>query len=318
MAKRVVTGVPISRRMSQRFVAGETVETAVDATRRTNAEGLRVTLNYLGEFVADRQVIVAARETYVHLLEQLGAEGLDAGISVKLTQLGQGFDEGLVRENLDALLDAAQSAGIFVRFDMESSDLVQPTLDLFEDLWGQGRRNIGVVLQSYLKRTSEDVERMVELGAPVRLCKGAYSEPADVAHQEMDEIRAAFRAQMARLLTAGNPTAIATHDPELQDATRALVAQEGLSPDAVEFQQLHGVRRDLQQELRGEGFPVRVYIPFGEMWYPYLMRRLAERPENLWFMVGSVIRDSPVGKLLPGRRRPSEKGERDGAAGGAS
>lgn len=317
LVKRVVTGTPVTRRMSRRFVAGETVDDAVEATRQANAEGLRVTLNYLGEFVAERRVAAAARDTYVRLLQQVAREDLQAGISVKLTQLGQGFDDDLLAENLEALLDAARQEGVFVRFDMESSDLVQPTLDLFEKLWAQGRRGIGVVLQSYLKRTSNDVRRMIELGAPVRLCKGAYSESGHVAYQDMDRIRAAFREQMGLLLPAGVPTAIATHDPLLLDSARGIARDEEVDRDVFEFQQLYGVRRDLQEELRAEGYNVRVYIPFGEMWYPYLMRRLAERPENLAFMVGSVVRDSPFGRLLPQERRGRSADGSGGGSGGS-
>jgi proline dehydrogenase len=220
--------------------------------------------------------------------------------------MGQDIDEGFLAENLGRVLEKARSTDTFIRFDMESSDYVERTLDAFENLWEQGWRNIGVVLQAYLKRTAGDVRRMIELGARVRLCKGAYAEPASIAYQEMDRIRVNFIELMQALLTEGNYPAIASHDELLIGATREFALSHGIAPERFEFQMLYGVRRDLQEELLKEGFNVRVYVPFGEQWYPYLMRRLAERPENLLFMARSVIRESPLG-FFARRKNGKEK-----------
>lgn len=303
LARRLVTGTRITRALSQRFVPGESVSSAVEAAREANAQGLKVTVNYLGEYVRDRATARAAADTYLELLERIEAQELDANVSLKLTQMGQYIDAGFFRENLGRVLERARAAGTFVRFDMESSDLAQPTLDAFEELWAEGWRNTGVVLQAYLYRTAEDVRRMIDLGARVRLCKGAYAEPPEVAYQEMPRIRAHFEELARWLLERGNYPAIATHDELLIDAVRTHADREGIDRGRFEFQLLHGVRRDLQQALVRDGYTVRVYIPFGEMWYPYLMRRMAERPENLWFMVGSVVRESPLGAFLPGGNR---------------
>jgi proline dehydrogenase len=197
------------------------------------------------------------------------------------------------------VLERARETDSFIRFDMEGSDYTQRTLDAFEKLWKEGWRNIGVVLQSYLKRSAGDVARMNELGARVRLCKGAYAEPPEVAFQTRENVDASFVQLTQTLLEGGNCPAIATHDERMIDATLAFVRQRGIAPDRFEFQMLHGVRRDLQQRLVAEGWRVRVYVPFGEHWYPYLMRRLAERPANLLFFAGSVIKESPLGFLWP-------------------
>jgi proline dehydrogenase len=200
-------------------------------------------------------------------------------------------------ENLERVLEKGRETGIFLRFDMESSDYTTRTLDAFEGLWEEGWRNIGVVLQAYLKRTAGDVRRMIELGARVRLCKGAYAEPRELAFQDMPRVRESFIELMGWLLSEGRYPAIATHDESIIRAAREYVQDNRIPLDGFEFQMLHGVRRDLQQELLSEGFNVRVYVPFGEEWYPYLMRRMAERPENLMFMVGSVVKESPLGFL---------------------
>ncbi len=304
VAETLVKETPL-RAMSRRFVPGESVQDLLEAVRSANGEGLRVTANYLGEAEHSREGAVAAAATYEKILERIDAEGLDAGLSVKFTQLGQKIGREFLRDNLLDLLDRARRKDVFIRFDMESSDYTQRTLDTFEELWAEGWRGIGVVLQSYLHRTADDVRRMNELRAPVRLCKGAYSEPPEIAYQDRDEVDGNFVRCMKRLLAEGRHPAIATHDERMIDATVRFASRRGIGPEAFEFQMLHGVRRDLQHELREDGWPVRVYIPFGEAWYPYLMRRLAERPANLAFLAGSVIRESPLGFLWPagnGRR----------------
>lgn len=297
-ARTVLTRAPLSRSLSRRFVPGESVGALVEAIRAANAEGLKATANYLGEAVKSREQARAAADTYIDILERVSAESLDANISLKFTQMGQDIDEGFLQENLGRVLERARETGIFIRFDMESSEYTQRTLDAFEALWEKGWKNIGVVLQAYLERTEADVARMNELGARVRLCKGAYAEPPEIAFQDMPAIRRNFIRLMQPLLTEGKYPGIATHDEEVLEAALEFVESARISKSDFEFQMLYGVRRDLQRRLVEEGFNMRVYIPFGEMWYPYLMRRLAERPENIGFMVRSVVRESPLGFLM--------------------
>ncbi len=300
-AKTIVTRAPFARSMSHRFVPGETVEALVEATKRANSAGLSVTGNYLGESVHSEEASCHAAGVYQRVLEAIVTSNLDANISVKFTQLGQEIGDEFLLDILNPILEAAKRHDIFIRFDMESSEHTQATLDDFEKLWAEGWRNIGVVVQSYLFRTADDVERMNELGARVRLCKGAYLEPPEVAYQRPEDVDESFVRVMKALLARGNYPAIATHDKRMIDATLEYAREEGIGADRFEFQMLHGVRRDLQQSLVARGYNVRVYIPFGEFWYPYLMRRLAERPANLLFMVGSVVKESPLGFLWPNR-----------------
>ncbi len=309
-AKRILTGTPVTRSVSQRFVPGEGVDDVINAAREANAVGLKATANYLGEAVTNRDQARAAADTYVEVLDRIDREKLDANISLKFTQMGQDIDEAFLHENLGRVLERARQGEIFIRFDMESSDYTQRTLDAFEGLWADGWRNIGVVLQAYLTRTAGDVRRMIELGARVRLCKGAYAEPPSVAYTDMDQIRSNFIELMQWLVAEGHYPGLATHDEAIIEATHQFVQREGISPDRFEFQMLYGVRRDLQRQLLSQGYNVRVYVPFGEKWYPYLMRRLAERPENVLFMVGSVVKESPLGFLWNRRgTRPAENGD---------
>lgn len=301
LAKRIVMRAPVSRTLSRRFVPGETVEAALEAARRANRAGLKVTCNDLGEAVKNRTDAEAATNVYLHVLDRMAREGIDGNISVKLSQLGQDIDEGFLRHNVRRVVEHAASYGIFVRFDMESSAYVQRTLDLFEYLWTQEIRNIGVVLQAYLHRTEQDARRMVELGARVRLCKGAYTEPPHLAFQDKRHVDANFMRVAKILLDGGHYPALATHDERIIDALRRYARERAIHANAFEFQMLYGVRRDLQRRLVAQGHNVRVYIPFGEAWYPYLMRRLAERPANLVFFIGSLIRESPLGHLFADR-----------------
>lgn len=300
-ARTLVTQTPL-RAMAQRFVPGERVGDLVNAVREANALGLSATANYLGESVRDQRDAQVATNVYLSVLDAIEAQQLDAAVSVKFTQLGQDIGEGVLRRNLAPLLERASAVGAFVRFDMEGSSHTQRTLDAFEELWRGGHRNIGVVLQSYLHRSIGDVARMNELGAQVRLCKGAYAEPASVAFQDPREVDDSFVELMRMLLADGNSPAIATHDERMIAATIDFAQREGIARDRFEFQMLYGVRRDLQRQLVEDGYRMRVYVPFGEQWYPYLMRRLAERPANLLFFAGSVVQESPLGALWP--RRP--------------
>lgn len=300
VARTLVTKTPL-RALSRRFVPGESVDVLMEAIREANAQGLTATANYLGEAEKNRENCRAAGDRYLELMERVADEGSEAGLSVKFTQLGQEIGPDFLRSNLERLLEKGRREEIFIRFDMESSAYTDQTLEAFEELWSEGWRRIGVVLQSYLRRTMDDVARMNEIGAPVRLCKGAYSEPPAVAYQERSEVDRNFVACMKRLLPGGNDPAIATHDDRMIDATIRFAEAEGLRKDRFEFQMLHGVRRDLQRRLVDAGYRLRVYIPFGESWYPYLMRRLAERPANVLFLARSVIQESPLGFLRPGK-----------------
>jgi proline dehydrogenase len=302
-ARSVATHAPLIRPMSRRFVAGETLDEFLQIARSVREAGYLVTANYLGEAVRDPGHARAAAEGYLALLDRLPAEELEVNVSLKLTQLGFDLGERVFHENLDRVVEKASGTGAFLRFDMESGRYTARTLELAEQLWTGGNRRIGVVLQAYLRRTAGDLRRMIELGIPVRLCKGAYAEPPSRAFRDPEEVRSSFREGMRWLLTEGDRPAIATHDEGLIRDTLMHAKTIGADPRGFELQMLYGMRRDLQRELLEGGYRVRVYIPYGENWYPYLMRRLAERPENLVFMAGTLVRESPLGALLPGRRR---------------
>ncbi len=301
-ARSLVTRTPL-RVLSRRFVPGESVEDLMWAVQRARSAGMSATANYLGEAVEDAEQAGRAADVYVRALERMDEAGLEGNVSLKFTQLGQAISESCLSANLTRVLRVAAKTGAFLRFDMESSAYTRGTLDAFERLWSAGHRNVGVVLQAYLRRTVGDVAHMIQLGARVRLCKGAYAEPEGIAFQGQDEVRRTFVELMRRLLSESHYPAIATHDEELLDATLEHASREGVPPDAFEFQMLHGVRRDLQRRLVGDGWGVRVYMPFGEHWYPYLMRRLAERPANALLVVGSVVRESPLGFLMGSGRK---------------
>lgn len=307
VARFAVTSTPL-RAMSRRFVPGESVDALVGAIREANAEGMSATGNYLGESVKTEVAARQAGQVYVDVMDRIASEGLDANVSLKFTQLGQAISEPFLAETLTPILERSKRDETFVRFDMESSAYTQRTLDAFEKLWADGWRNIGVVLQAYLHRSAGDVARMNELGARVRLCKGAYDEPASIAYKEQDEVATNFVRLMRDLIDGGTYPGIATHDERLIEATLKHVTRHGVQPDRFEFQMLFGVRRDLQRQLVGDGWRVRVYVPFGEQWYPYLMRRLAERPENLLLLAGSVVRESPLGFLWDSHDKSTRKG----------
>ncbi|MFO8173923.1 MAG: proline dehydrogenase family protein [Longimicrobiales bacterium] len=301
-AKAVVTRTPL-RRMSARFVPGEEISDFLRAAGEANSAGLEVTGNYLGEAEHDERTAREAVKAYLEILEGIVQQDLQGNISVKPTQVGLEIGKEFFKENLRPLLDRAREADVFVRWDMESSEWTQATLEPFEEMWAEGYHNMGVVLQSYMRRTMDDARRMNEMGVRVRLCKGAYVEPPEVAFQDKKEVDRNFVDVSRVLLTDGNFPALATHDEDIIHTLKEFVKEKGIGLDTFEFQMLHGVRRDLQQQLRQEGYNVRVYVPFGGSWYPYLMRRLAERPANLIFLVGNVIKDSPLGFLWPRKRR---------------
>ena len=280
--------LPVLRRLPYRFVAGTTLDQAVDAVRRLNAEGAMATLDVLGESVTDRGTALRAADDYVATIERIATEGLDANVSLKLTQMGLDVSEQLCLEAVRRVADAGRRRGIFVRIDMESHAYVDRTLEIARRLRAEGH-DVGVVIQSYLRRSAADVEALAAERVRVRVCKGAYAEPPDVAFPDRADIDASFVALCRRLLDADAYPAIATHDPAMIDAVNAYVAERGIGLDRFEFQMLYGIRRDLQRQLIARGHRVRIYVPFGTEWFPYFMRRLAERPANVLFVLRSLV-----------------------------
>ncbi|OFW04257.1 MAG: hypothetical protein A3I61_09755 [Acidobacteria bacterium RIFCSPLOWO2_02_FULL_68_18] len=284
-------GMATSASFARRFIAGETIDAAIDVAQRLEAQGLLLTLDYLGERVKTLDEAQAATREYVRLLDLLVSAGIERNISLKLTQLGIDVDRATCVDNLRRILDPAGRHGFFVRIDMENSPYTQVTLDIFETLWEQQYRNLGVALQAYLYRTELDLRRMNALGARVRLVKGAYKESPTIAYRRKADVDAAF-VQLAReLLETGTYPAIATHDERIIDAVRAHAGEHAIAGDRFEFQLLYGIRRDLQASLVAAGCRVRVYVPFGREWFPYFMRRLGERPANLGFVLGALLRE---------------------------
>ncbi len=288
----------LARRFASRFVAGERLDQALTVVRQLNARGATASLDLLGESVTNEAEARAAGAAYITMLDRIAGERLDANVSVKLTAMGLDMSQELCVHTMHDILERARTHGSFVRIDMESSAHTEVTLRLFENRFYPGyREHVGIVLQSYLYRTQADVEHANALKCRVRLCKGAYKEPATVAYPEKRDVDANFVRCMHLLMLHGNYPGIATHDEAIiREAIRFARAQQ-ISPDRFEFQMLYGVRRDLQDRLVRDGWRMRVYVPFGTEWYPYLMRRLAERPANLAFITGNVMRE-----MLAGRR----------------
>jgi proline dehydrogenase len=280
--RKVFTDTRPGRALSTRFVAGETMDDAVAAAQGLNQLGARVSLDHLGEHVTDTTQAESARDDYLACLDRIGVEGIDGNISVKLTQLGLGTDDGLAAESLGALAARAREVGTSVSVDMEESALTEATVTMFEQVQAN-HGNLGLAVQAYLRRTPRDLDRIIAAGGHVRLCKGAYAEPPDLAYQSRAEVNAAFD-RLTRLVMGNRRiyAAIATHD----DERIALATALGRSrTKGWEFQMLYGVRTKLQEELLATGHKLRVYVPYGSAWYPYLTRRLAERPANLWFFL---------------------------------
>ncbi len=286
----------MARQMAARFVAGETIDSALEAVAALNAKGISASLDLLGESVTNE---AEARETgrqYLTLLDRINARQLNANVSVKLTAMGQDIADALGVEVVREVLARAKQYGSFVRLDMESSAYTDRTLDTFEQaLYPDFRDEVGIVLQSSLRRTLDDVERANRLQCRVRICKGAYLEPAEVAFPDKADVDKQYVAAMHRLMQHGRYPGIATHDEVIINEAKRFAKAEGIAPDRFEFQMLYGVRRDLQEQLVRDGYRMRVYVPFGTQWYPYLMRRLAERPANIAFMAGNILREMVSG-----------------------
>jgi proline dehydrogenase len=276
---------------ARRFIAGENVHEAIDAAHKLEKEGLSATLDLLGESVTKPPDAKRTTREYIQIIDSMLDAEISRNLSLKLTQLGLDVDRATAIDNLRRVLDFAQRHDFFVRVDMEGSRYTQVTLDLFETIWHLGYRNVGIVLQTALRRTTEDVQRMIRLGARVRLVKGAYKESWGIAYASKREVDHAYVRLAEALLINGCYPAIATHDPKIIEMTKTIARAHTVAPDRFEFQMLFGIRRDLQAALAAEGFRVRVYIPFGREWFPYFMRRLGERPANVAFVAKSLLRE---------------------------
>jgi proline dehydrogenase len=285
-------GMRHQRGFARRFIAGEQVAEAIEAARAVEARGMMHTLDLLGESVSNLEEAAGATREYLAVVDAIAKSGVGRGLSLKLTQLGLDVDKASAVDNLRKILERAEPAGFFVRVDMENSPYTDVTLEIFETLWKQGHRRIGVVLQSALYRSEADLARMNALGASVRLVKGAYKEPKTVAYQRKADVDAAYARMLQALMIEGHQPAIATHDPAMINLAKRCAREQHIAPERYEFQMLYGIRRDLQTRLVAEGYRMRVYIPFGREWFPYFMRRLGERPANVTFVIRSVVGES--------------------------
>ena len=287
--KALVASLPGFKHLVRRFIAGEQIAVAIAAVRDLNQLGITATLDHLGESINSEAATQQEVHEYQQALLSIAEAQVNSNVSVKLTQLGLDIDEQLCLRNTRRIVEAAAQHGSFLRIDMEDSTRIDVTLRIFRTLRAEFE-NVGIVIQSYLYRSAQDIADVLALGGRIRLCKGAYKEDADVAFPLKSEVDANFVKLLQPLLVSGVYHGIATHDEAMIAATKALVAQQNLARDSFEFQMLFGVRRDLQVKLVEEGYRVRVYVPYGEAWYPYFMRRLAERPANLWFVMKNLVK----------------------------
>lgn len=277
------------KKLTTRFIAGETIDEAVAAIREVNAKGCSASFDHLNESVSSIAETEAEVGEYLGVLASIAESGINSNVSIKLTQFGLEIDPDLAYRNARRVVEDAVRRGNFVRIDMEGSNVTQATIDLFKRLRAEfGLNDVGIVLQSYLYRTMDDARNLLKLAARIRLCKGAYNEPPEVAYPEKKDVDDNYVLVMQLLLSSGIYHGIATHDPKMIDATIDYAQREGVSKDAFEFQMLYGIRRDLQEQLARDGYGMRVYVPYGKHWYPYFMRRLAERPANIWFVLKNL------------------------------
>ena len=287
--KNFLTRFKSFNNVTHRFVAGEELGKAVEAIRQLNTKAISASFDHLGESIKSEGETRQEVREYLRVLDQIEKNGLDSNVSVKLTQLGLDVDQELCYENARAIVEAAGRYQNFVRIDMEDSTKTDATISIFKRL-RQEFGNVGIVVQSYLYRTESDVKDLLQLGARIRLCKGAYKEPETVAFQDKADVDKNYVHVMKMLLVSGIYHGIATHDENMITATRQFAAENGIAPDQYEFQMLFGIRRHLQEKLVKEGYRMRVYVPYGEYWYPYFMRRLAERPANVWFVLKNILK----------------------------
>ncbi|MBE3560660.1 MAG: proline dehydrogenase family protein [Ktedonobacteraceae bacterium] len=279
----------VARSVARRFVAGEQLEDAIEVTRQLNRNKMQVALNLLGENVTDAQEAARATQDYLSALDLIKQSAVDANISVKLTELGLDLSREVCEQNLYKILESAGNYGIFVCIDMEGSAYTERTIDI--TLRAREKfEHVGTVIQTYLLRSKQDLARLIASGVRVRLVKGAYKEPSSIAYQRKSDVDRNFVQLMAMLLTRGNFPAIATHDEAIINAACKFIREHGIDKSAFEFQMLYGVRRDLQEKLVAQGYFMRIFVPYGAQWYPYLMRRMAERPANLMFVLSNVLR----------------------------
>jgi len=305
-ARRIVTNWRIAWNVASRFVAGETQDDAIRAIEALNAKGICATLDHLGENVTTAEEAKNATAEVLSILDEINRTEVQSGVSIKLSQFGLLLDEELCEENLRQILEKAKSHNNFVRIDMEDASVTDVTLKLFRKMQAEGfSETVGIVIQSYLYRSDEDIRQLMEEGARVRLCKGAYKEPPDVAYPDKADVDASFDRLTAMMIDGALQDgsrgisdcgrfppipAIASHDKARIDFAKEYASKVDLPKEVLEFQMLYGIRRDLQEQLVAEGYPVRVYVPYGTEWYPYFVRRLAERPANIWFFISNFFR----------------------------
>ena len=279
------------KKMTTRFVAGETLEQAVEAIRHLNEIGCTASFDHLNESVATREETDGEVREYLRILQAIDETGIRSNVSIKLTQFGLKLDSELAYRNARRIVEEAARRGNFLRVDMEESAVTQVTLDIFRRLRAEfGLNEVGIVVQSYLRRTEADVKELLKIPARIRLCKGAYNEPPEVAFPDKKDVDANYVRLMQMLLSSGTYHGIATHDERMIAATVDYAQKNGIGKEAFEFQMLYGIRRDLQEKLAREGYGMRVYVPYGRHWYPYFMRRLAERPANVWFVLKNLLK----------------------------
>ncbi len=289
--KDFATQFPLFKKLTTRFVAGETIEQAAAAIREINTRGASASFDHLNESVSHVSETEEEVREYLRVLARIDEMGIRSNVSIKLTQFGLGIDSELAYKNARAVVEDAARRGNFVRVDMENSDVTQITIDIFKRLHAEyGKDTVGIVLQSYLRRTVDDVKDILKMPARIRICKGAYNEPASVAYPDKKDVDDNYVRVMQMLLSSGIYHGIATHDERMIEATVSHAAKNNIGKEAFEFQMLYGVRRDLQVQLARDGYNMRVYVPYGAAWYPYFMRRLAERPANVWFVAKNLFR----------------------------
>jgi proline dehydrogenase len=276
--------------LAKRFVAGETFDEAIPKVEAINNKDIKITLDLLGENVRDKSTAQNTVKQYIQLLKDINTAGLNSTISIKLTMLGLDIDRDYCKENLFKLLEVARDEDQFVRIDMEGSDHTQDTIALFKEAHNEFGKHVGVVIQAYLHRSKEDIPELANMGADIRLCKGAYNEPAALALQSMDDIRKAYKRYTAILLEETSYPRIATHDDELINWTKRYAAENDIEKSGFEFQMLYGLRQETMEEMINHGYSARIYVPYGTMWFPYFKRRLTERKENIWFVLSTMFK----------------------------
>ncbi len=289
--KEFATRFSLFKKLTTRFIAGENIDEAVAAIKDLNSRGCTASFDHLNESVGSTTETEAEVREYLDVLARIDESGIDSNVSIKLTQFGLEIDPELAYRNARRVVDDAVRRGNFVRVDMEGSNVTQSTIDVFKRLREEfGLNDVGIVLQSYLYRTMDDAQALLKIPARIRICKGAYNEPPEVAYPDKKDVDDNYVRVMQLLLASGVYHGIATHDPKMIDATVDFAQREGIGKGAFEFQMLYGIRRDLQEQLSRDGYRMRVYVPYGKHWYPYFMRRLAERPANVWFVMKNLFK----------------------------